>query len=336
MQKVAKESEESHATIYFKKLERIVADVKGEVDTKITKLETELKEVSQFLEKSPKYQILYIINNLEECSMEKLKSLTNIDESIITLALADLQEKELITLSGEAETLSIKIKQKLNPLSYLELPAVFDGETVTQFKNYSDLSGFEEGFNQIFAQINENKEKYPEAVGYLLSVLYLYIYESKHFQFYDQIHKLFQRFRKESFYIKLVENALHNNPWESKKKAEIEGMVDPSEVTIINKKSLTTLDKSSEDYPKTGPFVIESYKPLSLLVRNEETKVEKSQLNFFTNISDLLKWVWLNGKGTSFSVKFQDTAGKKSEIIVSATPRIDAQLLVKKFDVKVD
>ena len=115
-QKVAKKSGESHAAIYFEKLERTVADVKGEVDTKIKKLEFELEEVSQFLEKSPKYQILYIINNLEECSMEKLKSLTNIDESIISLALQDLHEKDLITLSGKAENLSIKIKQKLNEM----------------------------------------------------------------------------------------------------------------------------------------------------------------------------------------------------------------------------
>ena len=59
---------------------------------------------------------------------------------------------------------------------------------------------------------------------YLLSVLYVYIYESKNFQFYDKIHKLFQRFRNESFYVKLLVNALHNNPWESKKTAEVEGM----------------------------------------------------------------------------------------------------------------
>ncbi len=329
------------ATVDFPKMSESYQNLKEnfealtiEVAKKFNDKETELKDVSKFLEKSPKYQILYLINNMDDCSMEKLKGLTNIDESIITLSLKDLHEKDLITLSGEGENLSIKIKQKFNPLSYLELPSVFDSEAVTKFKNYSDLSSFEEGFNQILTQINEYKDTHSEAAGYLLSVLYLYIYESKNFQFYDKIHKLYQRFKKESFYLKIVENALHNNPWESKKDGEIEGILEPSKLSVLDK-SLDTLEVSSEEYPKTGPFVIESYKPLSLLVRGEEVKFQKSQLNFFTNISDLLKWVWLNGKGTSFLVKYQDATGKKSEVIVSATPQIDAQLFVKKFDVRV-
>ena len=98
-----------------KNLEGKIADLTTQLNNK----EIELKDVSQFLEKSPKYEILYIVNNLEDSSMEKLKGLTNIDESIISLALQDLHEKDLITLSGEGENLSIKIKHKLNPLSYL-------------------------------------------------------------------------------------------------------------------------------------------------------------------------------------------------------------------------
>ena len=99
---------------------------------------------------------------MEETSIKKLKELTNFDEGIITLSLQDLQEKDLITMSGEAENLSIKVKQKLNPLSCLELPSVFENESIMKFKKYFDLSSFEEEFNQILAQVNEYKEKYRE------------------------------------------------------------------------------------------------------------------------------------------------------------------------------
>jgi predicted nucleic acid-binding Zn-ribbon protein len=324
-------------------LEESKAQLRGELEIelskkleeRISKLEYELKEVSQFLEKSPKYQLLYLINNLGETSLLKLKELTKFDEGIINLSLQDLSQKGLVTLSGEGNALSIQIKQKLNPLSCIEQPSLFKNQVVEQFKSYTDLPSFESGFNQLLNLINEYKDVNREEAGYLLSILYLYIYESQNYQFLDRIRDLHLDLKQDSFYLRLVENAVNRNPWESKKSAELEGMVAAPALKKF-KKDYKLIEDLASAYPEGGTYRIKTFRPLSLLDWGQETEVEPGSLNQFSSVEDLARWVWLNGKGNSFSIEFSDSGGQKHEVIISAADKVDAQLFIKKKEYVVD
>ncbi len=305
------------------------------LEDKIAKLELELKDVTQFVEKSPKYQLLYLINNLGKTPVKKIKELTKFDEGIITSALQDLNQRGLITIVEENENIFVSIKQKLNPLSCLELPLVFDNELINILKEHPDSATFEKTFDDIIAQIGKYKADYREVAGYLLSVLYLYIYESRNFQLFDKIQDLYYDLRKDSFYLKLIENALTRKPWESQKSATLDGLIGIPNLKIFNK-DLEILSESSEAYHTDGPLKVEKYRALSLLNWENEITVEKSNLNQFSTVAELVNWVWLNGQGTHFFIQFNDLTGKKYEIIVSDAEKIDAQLFVKKMEVVVD
>lgn len=297
-------------------------------------LKLELEGVKHFLEKSPKYQLLYLISNLEETSFKKIKELTKFDDGILNLSLEELKEKDLITISGEEDP-TVQVKKKLNPLSCIELTKVFNSELVTNFKHYSDPSSFEEGFNKILAEIEKYTEKHPEEAGYLVSILYLYIYESGNFHFFDKIRKYYLDLRKNSYYLRLIENTINTRVWESKKRAEVEGLSKPAELVVFNK-DLEMFNEVSEIDVGNAPFQIDKYKPISILNWDNDIPVAKSTLNRFSSVSELIRWVWLNGQGTNFAIEFVDSQGEKHQIMISDSKKIEAQLFLKKHEVFVD
>jgi len=305
------------------------------LESKIATLEFELKEVTQFLEKSPKYQLLFLINNLGKTSTKKLRELTKFEEGIITTALNELNLKDLITTSEEKETIFVEIKQKLNPLGCLELPSVFDNEVIINLKNSPDISTFQQYFDEIITLVDKYKRDQPQVAGYLLSILYLFIHQSRNFQLFDKIQNVYRELKGDSFYLKLVENALNRSPRESQKNATLEGLKETPDLRTFTKE-LEKLSKSDKAYPKKGPFQVKKYQPLSILDWDEEVEVQDSNLNQFSTVSDLVKWVWLNGQGTNFLIQLNDSEGNKHEIVISDSEKIDAHLFVKKQEVVVD
>jgi hypothetical protein len=306
-----------------------------QLETKISTLEFELKEVTKFLEKSPKYQLLFIINNLGKTSTKKLRELTKFDEGIITTALNELSVKDLITTSEEKGNIFVEIKQKLNPLSCLELPDVFDSEAIINLRNASDTSTFKQYFDEILTLVGKYKTDQPQVAGYLVSILYLFIIQSRNFQLFDKIQDAYHDLKGDSFYLKLAENALNRSPRESEKNATLEGLKETPELKTFTKE-LEKLTESDKAYPKKGPFQVKKYQSLSILNWDEEVEMKDSDLNQFSTVPDLVKWVWLNGQGSNFLIQLTDKEGNKHEIVISDSEKIDAHLFVKKQEVVVD
>ncbi|TFG05531.1 MAG: hypothetical protein EU536_01450 [Promethearchaeota archaeon] len=315
--------------------EKLEIEAAKNLEEQVAKLKHELTEVTQFLEKSPKYQILYLINNLEQTTIPKLKELTNFDEGILNLSLAELQQKDLIMMESINGAITIKIKQKLNPISYLQLPSVFDSDLVKKLTPDLTASEFEAAFQEVLSQIETFKEDYPEEAGYLTSVLYLHIQVSKKYQFYERIQPIINTLRDKSFYIRLIENLINQNPWETKKAAEVDAILEIPKLNICNK-SFNILKESDPEFPRKGPFIIHKFKPISLLGWDDEVLVEQSPLSHFETIQDLASWVYLNGKGTAFSVELQDHDENKLELVISAAPKTEAHLFVKTEEIEVD
>ncbi|NVM05087.1 MAG: hypothetical protein HWN67_22390 [Candidatus Helarchaeota archaeon] len=309
-------------------IDAIKNDIKKEFDEISEKLRMELDDVIQFLEKSPKYQLLYLINNEGETSLSKVQDLYKIDEVVTRTLLDDLSKKGYISIKEEKDDFVLKIEQKLNPLSFIELEDIFESNMYIELQKLSDISSINEFFDICIDNIDKHREKNKEEAGFLLSLLYLYIYKSKNFELFNKIRPLYNDLKPKSFYIRLVENTLTYDPWESKKSAILENLMDMPKLNILNTK-YTELTPSDEAYPKDGPFSIKKYQPLTLIDWDEQTIVEKSTLNRFVEIQDLAKWVWLNGKGANFKVDLVNSAGKKYQIIISASKKTDAHLVIK-------
>ncbi len=309
-------------------IDAIKNDMKKEFEEISEKLRMELDDVIQFLEKSPKYQLLFLINNEGETSLSKVQDLYKIDEVVTKTLLDDLSKKGYISVKEKQDDFILKIEQKLNPLSFLELEDIFESKMYLELKKLTDISTINEYFDRCIEKISEHKKVNKQEAGFLLSLLYLYIYKSKNFELFNKIRPLYKDLKNESFYLRLIENALTYDPWESKKSAILENLMDMPKLNILDI-NYNPIESSDEFYPKDGPFSISKYKPMTLIDWDEETVTEKSLLNRFTEIEDLAKWVWLNGKGANFKVSIVNSAGNKSEIIVSASKKTDAHLIIK-------
>ncbi|MFX1451840.1 MAG: hypothetical protein ACFFCM_13410 [Promethearchaeota archaeon] len=309
-------------------IDAIKLDMRKEFDAVSEKLKMELADVIQFLEKSPKYQLLYLINNEGETNLSKVHDLFKIDEAVTRTLLDDLSKKGYINIKEIKDDFVLKIEQKLNPLSFLELEDIFESKMYLELKKLADMSAINEYFDKCIEKISEHKRENKQEAGFLLSLLYLYIYKSKNFELFNKIRPLYNELKSESFYLRLIENALTYDPWESKKSAILENLMEIPKLNILDSK-YNVIESSDETYPKNGPFSITKYKPLTLIDWDEETIIEKSKLNKFTDIQTLAKWVWLNGKGANFQVNIVNSEGKKFEIIVSASTKTDAHLVIK-------
>ncbi|TFF89538.1 MAG: hypothetical protein EU549_00265 [Promethearchaeota archaeon] len=299
-------------------------------------LEGEIKELLQFIENSPKYQLLYLINNLGETSFEKLMDLFKFNEAITKTILDEFSEKGFIEISGDKENPTISIKQKLNPLSYLELKSVYDHETIKKLENYTDETDFTENFRNVVDLVDQLIENNQEKAGYLVSVLYLYIYESKNFHLLKKIRPYLEKLNPNSFYVRLVNNLFVKKPWKSEIIAQKNAIIDISKINVFSEK-LDPIESDNENYPQNGPFIVEEFQPLSIFGWEDKIVMKESALNEFKTISDLLKWVHLNGKDYStFEISLRNSVGKKYSIISSMNDKITTDTIINEFELKVD
>lgn len=308
--------------------EKLEQEVGKQLEGKIAQLELELQDVQQFLESSPKYQFLYLINNLGESSLQKIKELTNFDDAVIRFLMHEMVEKDFITITGEGEDITVKVKTKLNPLSLIKLKTIYENETVNSLKNYSDLPSFEKAFEEILPKINQYKENNRQEAGYLVSVLYLFIHVSGNFHLFNKLQDIYLELRPESFYIHLIENVLNTKRWVARKTAELEKMIDNINLKIYNK-NLKILEETDENYPQNGPFHIKTYQALSITEWSDEIKVDKTNLNYFPTLNDVMRWIWLKGQGTQFKILIIDRNNREYELIISPFNAVNAQLIIK-------
>jgi predicted nucleic acid-binding Zn-ribbon protein len=303
---------------------------------KTDQLEAEIKELLQFIENSPKYQLLYLINNLGETTFNHLVELFKFNEAITKTILDEFSEKEYIEISGDEENPIITIKQKLNPISYLNLESVYHHEKIYKLANFSDDSSFNTNFHGLIDLVDEKIEEHKEQAGYLISVLYLYIYESKNFHLLKKLRPYIDRLNPNSFYIRLVNNMFSKKRWKSDIIAQKNTIIDISKINIFSE-NLELLEPENENYPKDGPFTIEKYRPLSIFEWEDTISVKDTALNKFKTIPDLLKWIHLNGEGyNSFEITIRDSMDKRDVIISSTTDKITTDTIINKFDFKVE
>jgi len=321
IEKLKKEFEDTKSQLIEKETE-----LQG---AQIDKLNFEIKELRSFLESNPRYQLLYIINNLEKTNLEKVNELFKGDPMLTRVLLKNLSDKELISLSGD-EDLSIEIKKKLNPISSIVLENVYENELVKNFRNYSDSSSFEKYFNEIMGLIDNFKQKNKEEAGYLISLLYLYIYESKNYHYLDKIRAPYLELKEKSFYIRLIEYALYSH-LEVEQFMVSEGLIEAPKFLIFNEEN-KLLKEGEEDFPKNQPFTIEKYKIVSILNASDEIIVEKSPLNNFSSLSDLVKWVWYDSQGAKFEIQFKEANDNSMKITASKSKAIDADLIINNYE----
>ncbi|MHA1379726.1 MAG: hypothetical protein ACTSRG_15255 [Candidatus Helarchaeota archaeon] len=325
-----KELEAARAELAKKEaeLKQMESKVKEGIEEEAKKLKSELNEILQFLEKSPKYQLLYLINNEEEITLSKIQEVFKFDPAVVKTLLEDLNQKNLISVKKKDDDLLVKIEQKLNPISYLEIGNIFDNKFFIELNKLSDISKVNKFFDDTIVQINKYKVTNKQEAGFLLSLLYLYIYKSKNYELFNKIRTIYNELKPHSFYLRLIENALTYDQWESKKPAILENLMPTPKLNIMNKK-FEDISESDESYPKNGPFSVKKYKPLTLLGWEKETNLKQSNLNKHSTVLELAKWVWLNGKGSSFKIELTNSKNKSFEIIVSSSKKVDAHLIIK-------
>ncbi|MHA1301199.1 MAG: hypothetical protein ACTSO9_17395 [Candidatus Helarchaeota archaeon] len=293
---------------------------------KVSIYEEEIKILTQMLEKNPKFQLLHIISNLEETNLSEIKEQFKFDEIVIKTLLERLKEQNAIEISGEESNPTIKIKQKLNPLNFIDLGA--QNDIINNFRQSINTSSFEENFEKVLSLINEYKDKDREKAGYILSILYLFIYKSKNFHLFNKIREIFKELRENSTYIRMMQNISEYTPWESRKIAILEGLAEMPKLKIFNSE-LGILDTSDENFPQDGPFQIKNIKFLSLIDWKDNIEAEKLTSNKFSNINDLTKYIWLNNKGSSFKISLINSSGKQYTIITSSSPKSVVELVMK-------
>ncbi|MBD3228194.1 MAG: hypothetical protein GF329_08390 [Candidatus Lokiarchaeota archaeon] len=302
-------------------------------------LESEIQELLQFIENSPKYQLLYLINNLGETTFDKLMELFKFNEAITKTILDEFSDKGFIEISENKENPLISIKQKLNPLSSLNLQSVYENEALKNLAQYSENNNFYENFRSILnlaEKLMKGDEQKKEQAGYLISVLYLYIYESKNFHLLKKIRPYINKLNPNSFYVRLVHNLFTKNPWKSDIIAQKNAIIDISDLNVFSN-NFNPLNPKDENYPKNGPFVIEKYRPASIFGWEEEINMKESALNEFSTITDLLKWIHLNGKGYStIKIVLRNSNGHQYSIISSMNDKITRDTIINEFEITVD
>ena len=330
LNKLQKEIEEKEKIISEKEkeIEKIKAAQKEEAEGESEKIKKELDDLLAFLEKSPRYQLLYLINNEEKIDFPAIEELLKFDNVIIKTLLDDLTEMKFIDLKGKGEAVTASIVQKLNPLSCIEFKTIFENKMFLDLKKQQGIKETETYFDKCLDKINEHKVTNKQEAGFLLSLLYLYIYDAKKFEFFSKIRDLYAELKPHSFYLRLVENALTYDPWESKKTAILENLIDFPEMNILNT-DYEEISEKDEAYPKNGPFIIEKAEPISLIDWQKEIKIEKSRINEYSNLKDLAKWVWLNAKGSNFKVELKNSKGKTYNIIVSVAKKVKELIITK-------
>ena len=309
-------------------IEKIKASQKEEAAGESDLIKKEMDELLHFLEKSPKYQLLYLINNEEEIVLNEILELLKFDNVIIRSLLDELTEMKYINLKGKGEAVTAKIVHKLNPLSCIEFKTLFENKMFIDLKKQSDLKSAEKYFDKCIDQINEHKGTNKQEAGFLLSLLYLYIYDSRKFEFFTKIRELYGELKPHSFYLRLVENALTYDPWESKKSAILENLMDFPELNILTD-DYEEISEDNEAYPKNGPFSIVKATPISLIDWESDAKIKQSNINQYSNLNDLAKYVWLNAKGSNFNVELKNSKGKSFKIIVSAAKKVKELIITK-------
>ena len=325
---VEKEQEISETKkVLTTKIEEVEVSKVSEAET--TKLKDELNDLLQFLEKSPRYQLLFLINNKETITLNKIQDLFKFDIAVTRSILDDLKERKFISYKEIDEELTIKIEQKLNPLSCIELQDIFENQLFKELESKTEMKSLLNSFDTILEKITQYKKSNKQEAGFLLSLLYLYIYDSKRFEFFSKIRDLYDELKPHSFYLRLIENALTHDSWESKKAALLENLSEFPTINILNKEFKNL---SSEEMPTDGPFSVNKFRPLSLIDWEKETIVNKSDLNQHVDLTELAKWVWLNGKGSSFTVEIENSKGQKLEIIVTASKCINELLITKHYE----
>ena len=298
-----------------------------EVEGRMKIMEDELYDVRQFLEKNPRYQLLYLIHNFDTISFNELNELSKTDPALIKVLLNDLSEEGFITLTGKDDDLTIQIKKKLNPLSCIELDNVFENQLVQDIRNSPDKSSFNKAFDELLKVINKYKDENKEEAGYLMSVLYLFIHKTKNSDLLKTITPLFEQLSKDSFYVRLVENAL--NPFEGdlNKFLVVEGLQEYPKLYIFDDKK-RILNKGDDKYHTNGPFEVTKIIPLSGLNKNQELELDTSNFSKHTDMDDVAKWVWLTGQGDKFKIQVKDSEGKEKLMYVSTSKSLD-DLLIK-------
>ncbi|MHA1385321.1 MAG: hypothetical protein ACTSR3_16335, partial [Candidatus Helarchaeota archaeon] len=309
-------------------LKALQTKIKDGLEVETKKLKSELDELIHFLEKSPKYQLLYLINNEEQTTLTKIQDVFKFDVAIIRTILEELNQSNYISVKKQNGDLLVKIEQKLNPISCIELNNIFENKMLLELNKLKDHSSINKYFDKCIHQIDKYKDTNKQEAGFLLSLLYLYIYTSKNYELFNKIRPLYAKLKDQSFYLRLIENALTYDPWESRKPAILENLMDFPKLTIMNKK-FEEINEKDEDYPKNGPFRVKKYKPITLIDWEKETNVKKSEFNQFSTVRELVKWVWLNGKGSNFGVTLINSKGKSFEIIVATSEKVDAHLIMK-------
>ena len=325
-----KEKEITEITRQLDEIKSVMVEKEQDIsETEIIKLKYELNDLLQFLEKSPRYQLLFLINNKETITLKKIQELFKFDMAITRSILDDLKERNFISFNITDDDLTVKIEQKLNPLSCIELENIFENNLLKEIESKIEMKSVSNTFEVILEKIAQLKKSNKEEAGFLLSLLYLYIYDSKRFEFFSKIKNLYDELKPHSFYLRLIENALTYEPWESKKTALLENLSEFPTIIILNKEFKNL---RSEDISTNGPFFVNKFRPLSLLDWDNEIQIKKSDLNQHANLSELAKWVWLNGKGSSFTVEIENSKGEKSEIIVTASKSINGILVTKHYE----
>ncbi len=322
---------ESQKTVVFEKekeIEKLKSEQIQESGEDVEKIKTELNELLSFLEKSPKYQLLFLINNEEEIPLDRIEELLKFDNVIIRSLLDELSEKKLINIKGKGEDMTVSIVQKLNPLSCIEFKTLFENKMLIELKKQTNLKATESYFDICIDQINKHKQINKEEAGFLLSLLYLYIYDSKKFEFFSKIRDLYGELKPHSFYLRLVENALTYDPWESKKNAILGNLMEFPQLNILNSK-FEEITENNEDYPKDGPFYLEKFESISLIDWENEGEIRKSNFNQYSRLIDLAKWVWLNVKGSNFRVELKNSKGKSYSILISTSKKIKELMITK-------
>ena len=319
--KAIEEAEEARAALK-KQLEE---EAGKNLAAKVLQFEREIKDLLRFIEKNPRYQLLYAINNLKSASVSKLSSMLTIDENIVKAIVEDLAAQELVKISRQENDVVAEIAQPLNPISCISTFSPEESATVQAFATATDPSVIEAAFNPIKELMGRMRETDAEKAGFLASLAFFKMHESRSFHWFPAIRDAMDEQRSRSFYVRLVENMFSAPLHEKQKNFLLDRLGDVPKLKIFGP-DLKEIDQGTPEYTSNGPFSIESITNADISGNAIAARV-LPELNGFATIQGAAMFAWFSSDAGKLRIGLKDASGQSISIIVTDRALFDAEVV---------
>lgn len=298
--------------------------------SKLQQFERELKDLLRFIEKNPRYQVLYAITNSKSTSVSKLSSMLTIDESIVKAIVEDLAAQELVKVSRQESEVAVEIVQPLNPISCISSFSPEEAAIIQTFAGASDPAAVETSFQSMKELITRMRETDGEKAGFLASLAFFKMHESRSFHWFPAIRDTMEEVRPRSFYVRLVENMFSAPLHEKQTNYLLDRLGEMPRLMILGL-DLKELVPGTPDYPSSGPFSIESITGADIAAKNATAGI-RPELSKFATIQGAALFSWFSSKLGKIQVGLKDASGTQISIIVTDRALFDAEVVTVAHD----